>query len=34
VREMGDAIGFGEQLNLTSFEALELEIAVNYPVYT
>jgi len=29
---MGDAIGFKQQLSTTSFEAFELEIAVNYRV--
>jgi len=32
--EMGDAIGFRQQLSTTSFEAFELEIVVNYPVHT
>ena len=32
--EMGDATGFRQQLGTTSFEASELEIAVNYPVHT
>jgi len=31
---MGDAIGFRQQLSMTSFEAFELEIAVNYPIHT
>ena len=31
---MGDAVGFRQQLSMTSFEAFELEIAVNYPVHT
>jgi len=30
---MRDAIGFRQQLSTTSFEAFELEIAVNYPVH-
>ena len=34
VSEMGDAIGFRQQLSTTSFEACELEIAVNYLVHT
>ena len=29
-----DAIGFRQQLSTTSFDAFELEIAVNYPVHT
>jgi len=29
---MGDVVGFRQQLSMTSFEAFELEIAVNYPV--
>jgi len=28
--ETGDTIGFRQQLNMTSFEARELEITVNY----
>ena len=33
--ETGDTIGFRQQLNMTSFEACELEITVNYfSVYT
>jgi len=32
--EMGDAIGFRQQLSTTSFESFELEITVNYPVHT
>jgi len=31
---MRDAIGFRQQLSTTSFEAFELDIVVNYPVYT
>jgi len=31
---MRDAIGFRQQLSMTSFEAFELEITVNYPVHT
>jgi len=30
---MGDAIGFRQQQSTMSFEASELEIAVNYPVH-
>jgi len=32
--ETGDATGFRQQLSMTSFEASELEVAVNYPVHT
>jgi len=32
--EMRDATDFRQQLSMTSFEAFELEIAVNYPVRT
>jgi len=32
--DMGDAIGFRQQIKTTSFEALELEVTVNYPVHT
>ena len=31
---MRDATDFRQQLSMTSFEAFELEIAVNYPVRT
>jgi len=36
VSETGDrpTIGFKQQLSMTSFEASELEITVNYPVHT
>jgi len=34
VTETGDAIGFRQRLSTTSYEAFELEIAVNYPVHT
>jgi len=35
VSETGDMIGFRQQLSMTSFEARELEITVNYfSVYT
>jgi len=34
ISEMGDAIGVRQQLSTTSFQAVELEIAVNYPVHT
>ena len=34
VSEMGDTIGFTQQLNTTSFEESELEIMVNYRVHT
>jgi len=32
--ETGDAIGFRQQLNTTSFEAFELEFTVNYHMHT
>jgi len=32
--ETRDVIGFGQQLNTTSFKAFEREISVNYPVHT
>jgi len=32
--ETGDATGFRQQMNTTSFETFELEITVNYPLHT
>ena len=34
MNEMGDAIGFRQQLSTTSSEAFDLEITLNYPVHT
>jgi len=32
-RETGDAVDFKQQLSTTPFEAFELEIVVNYPIF-
>ena len=32
--ETGDTIGFRQQVSMTSFEACEMEITVNYRVHT
>jgi len=34
ISEMGDAVGFRQQLSTMAFEAFEPEIVVNYPVHT